>query len=331
MTLTTTTTRANVILSEFLREVPLKALTPKVVMWNLLNQDNIDGVPSLTKEIPVESDLGAAIAGSEGVAFTTVTPLAYDSSISVTPTEAAMARADITTRAMRRALPGMTAGQVYDRIATGDLSGLGTLLQDEAARLMQMGWEKVETDCQALLDDASSSVGTSTQDLTLANLLAALAIMEGRDLAHEDMAWILAPQQIVDLRTELSSGSGAALNTIQINQADASFFNVNPDMSRNGFKGSLLRLPIYSPSQSLNPRPNAGADVAGALACIGRGVTGQPGSQRGFAEFTEGHGPRFLFSFDTAARVVYLVLVWEYAVVEHTDLHYVSIVTDAPT
>jgi len=327
--LTTSSTRANVMLTRILRDAPLRALTPKVVFWNLINHDNIDGEPGLTKEIPVESDLGAAGTATEGVTVTQSVQLTYDASVSVTPTEAAAQRADITTRAIRRKIPGMTADAVYDRIAVGDLSGLGTLLQDEAAKLMAMMWEKAESDCLALLDDASESVGTSTSDLTIAQLIAALAIMEGRDLEHDDMAWVLAPEQLNNLRTALQTGSGSSLSAIW-GKADTSFFDFHPDAPRNGYKGGFLGLPIFTPSQSIIPRANAGEDVVGALVCIGRGVTGQAGSQRGAHEFTEGHRPKFLFAFDTMARVVAMLGLWEYAVVEHTDKHYVSIISDAP-
>jgi hypothetical protein len=327
MSLTTTTTRSTVLLTELLSDVALEPLTPKTVFWPLINQDSIDGGAGLTRKYPKKSDLGAATAATEGVDFTSTTTLSYGTAITATPTEAAVARADITTRAIRRAFPGQPASVVMARILANDFTGLLGVLDDEARSLMRMCYEKVETDCCALLDDAATTVGSTGVDLSVANLLLAIYDLEANEPEHEDFIFVMHPQQTADMRTALLSLS-AASSAVWFQQADAGIVNFAGDVSRNGLKGSFLGIPWYQTSPSVNPLPNSGADVAGALLCRGSGLPER--GQRGAHVFVEGHAPAFLLDVDPSARTIELMAIWEYAVVEHTDPHYISIVTDAP-
>ena len=328
MALTTTTTRSSVILSEVLADATLKALTPKTVFWNLINHDVHDG-PALVKKYTKDADIGAATAATEGVAFTTTTTLSHDTAISATPTEAAVIRSDITTRAMRRKVPGMSANDVYDRIAVGDFSGLMGLLGEEVERLTKALYEKAETDCFALIDDASVTAGSTGVDLSVANTLSAIYSLEAGEPENENLVWCMHPEQTNNLRSALMSTSSASSAT-WMQQVDASLLNFVPDLPRNGLKGSYLGIPWYQGSPSVNPLPNSGNDVAGALLCLGRGAIGDGDFLRGAHLFVEGHPIKWLFDFDTSARTVFLMGVWEYAAVEHTDAHYISIITDAP-
>lgn len=325
MALTTTTTRASVMLSEILSEVALEPLTPKLVFLPLINQDTMDGESALTKKYPKKSDLGPATAATEGTDFTTVTTLGYDTAISATPVEAAVARADVTTRALRRKVPGISNAAIFDRILNCDFRGILGLMQDEARSLGRMVQEKMEKDACALLDDASTSVGSTGVDLTVANLLLSIALLDANECEHDDRIFVMAPIQTSDLRTALLSLSSAS-SSVWANQADAGVVNVSRDLSNNGLQGSFLGIPWYQTSPSVNPLPNSGADVAGALLCRGRG---KPTDQRGAHVYLEGHPPAFLVDIDASARTVELIDIAEYAIVEHTDPHYISIITDA--
>lgn len=327
---TQASTYSAVILNEVLNDASLKALTPKVVAWNHFNQDSIEGAASLSKEYPVQADLGAAAAATEAVDFSTVTTLSYSSSVTVTPTEAAVARADITTRAMRRKFPGMSTDQVFGAIMGGDYSLIVDLLEEEASRLAGMLYEKAETDCIALLDDFTDVAGTSTVDIDVAVFLTALYKLEENEPEHENFAALLDIEQIRTLRSDLTSNGATADGIVFNSQADASVVNFLSDGARNGYKGTLLGVPMFQLAPSLRLTANTGADVVGALVCRGQGVPGQPGSLNGAAVFTEGHSIRYLVDVDASKRMIELIAVWEYGVAELRDAHGVSIITDAP-
>ena len=331
MAVTTSSTYANAILNEVLAQVPLKALTPKAVLQNLINRDSIDGAASLSKEYWGHTDIGAASAASEGTALSTTTTLSLASTITATPTEFASMLAEITTRAIRRKIPGRTADEVFAAFEQGDPSMMIPILEEEAMRMYLAGVEKLETDLATLLAslNGGTAVGSTGVNFSLANLLAAILALESNEPENEDFVLALAPIQVSDLRTEilsLSSGSSA----IWTSQADASMSNFINDVSRNGLKGTVLGIPVYQMSSSIVQTANSGADVVGALMCRGVGAPDTPGSQRGALCFTEGHAPKFLPVLNSLARSVSLAMLWEGVAFELTDKHGVPIVTDAP-
>lgn len=329
MALTTTTVAANVIQNEVLREA-LNPLGPKNVYLPFCSMDNIDGEPSLSVEYPKKSDLGPAAAGTEGVDFTSTTTLGYGTTVTVTPTEAAVARADITTRAARRKAPGETMQAFATRIMAGDFTGLLGLLEEEVGRLSPMLQEKAEVDVEAALDDFTDSVGSTGVDITFANLVDAIALLEGNEPEHENFAWFWDKEITRIIRTLLTSGANNALSAaFGGGQADAGIINFAQDNSRSGFKGSFLGIPVYQMSPSTNPLPNAGADVAGALVAWGNGRPGV-GAQNGATVFVEGHAPVVLVDVDPSSRTIEMIALWEYGVAELRDEHGVTLICDAP-
>jgi hypothetical protein len=329
MAISTTTTQANNILNEILNDRILKALTPRNVVSQLFNYDSMDGAASLSKEYVKLADDGAAAAATEGNDFSTITTMGYDTTVTVTPTEAAVARADITTRAMRRESPGMSANDVYSKFQSGDLMGVANLLADKVERLYRMCAEKLEVDAAACLDDYSNTAGSTGVDLTVANLLTALYSLEAAEPEHDGFAWVLHPEQINTIRSLLLTQAAAAASSgMWVSQADASLVNFNMDAAKNGLKGSFLNIPVYQTSHTVNPLPNAGADVAGALIAVGQGRPGE--GLRGPNVILEGHAPVVLVDFDVSARSAELLVIHEYAIGEITDKHGVSIITDAP-
>mgnify|MGYP006277118745 CR=1 FL=1 len=327
MALSTTTVYSNAILNEVMNDVPLKALTPKVVCWNHFNQDSMDGAASLSKEYYKLSDLGAAVAGTEGVDFATVTTLGYDATITVTPTEAAVARADVTTRAMRRKLPGMSSDMVFGALQAGDFSSIIGILEEEAMRLSAMLYEKAEKDCIAQLASYSNTAGSTGVQLTIDAFITALFKLEQSEPEHGEFVFLGDVKQIKALRAELTSNGATADGVVWNQQADAGFVNYINDAARNGLKGSLLGIPMFQLSGSLGITANAGADVVGALIARGQGAPGAPGSLRGPNVFLEGHPQKFLVDVDASARTVELIGLWEYGVAEHTDTHGVTVIS----
>lgn len=328
MATTTSSTYSNVILNEVMRSGALASLKPKFVALEDINRDSIDGASSLSVEYAFNSDIGAASSATEGTDISSTTTLALASSITVTPTEGAGIRSDITTRALRRRLPGVTNDALWDLIEAGDMSAILPVLAEEAPRLANAMLEKAEVDVAALYDDFSDTSGSTGVDLTIANLLTALYKLKENEPEHEDFIFKMHPQQTFDLQTVLLTGGTGATGAAWFQQADANVMN----QSRNdagGLRGSFLGIPWKETSPSVNPLPNAGADVAGVLVCRGEGAPG-PGAQNGGHVFVEGHPMRFVVDVDKSARMIELIGLWEYGVAELRDAHGVSIITDAP-
>ena len=102
-----------------------------------------------------------------------------------------------------------------------------------------------------------------------------------------------------------------------------SIMSHRPDSSRMGLRGALWGIPVYETSDTVNPDPNSGADVAGALMLID-GPEG-PGALQGLER-----GPLVnYFELNGSLRSIELTSKYEAAVGERMDEGGVSIITDA--
>lgn len=327
---TTTTTLSSAILTEILGPISIPAHTPKITLIPLINQDSIDGEGSLTKQYHVDTDLGQAAAGTEGTDFTTNTELTKGTPVQATPTEGAIAKGELTDRAVRRRFPGQASAAVWAAMAAEDPTRFAALTQGEAERLTMMCLEKAEADAAALLGALSNTVGTSGTDIGVVDMVNALFTMKTLEPVHEDMLWYLWPNQLQELTLELGVTTGGLTGAVWFQQADASFINMFPDDQRNGLRGSFLRVPVYEGSHSLRVLVNVGADVAGALMLRGQGAPDVPNAQLSPFCFTEGAPLRFDMDTDASKRASELLCIYEYAAVEIDDANAVGIYTDAP-
>lgn len=310
---TTATTYSSRILSEILSASVIPAHTPKHVVMPLCAQDSIDGEPSLTKKYPKFSDIGKASAGTEGTDLSTNTTLSMGTAISVTPTEGALIKSTVTTRAARRKYPGASGDGLYEALRTGNMASVVGYLRDEATRLMLACMETAEFDCAALLGSLSTSVGTTGTVNTVANMINAIYQLEILDPWHDQRAFVLTPQQLKDLRLELGSTGGGLGGSVWTNVGDTSFFNESNDVSRNGAKGAFLGIPVYQYAKNVRTTINSGADEPGALISVSNDPV-----QSTFV-FCEGEPFRFDVQVDASLRAVELVAVYEYAAAEIDD------------
>ena len=324
---TTSTTWSKVTLSESLRGVVMAHTADKIVMRNLMNFDSIDGVPSLSADYPVYTDLGPLSAGSEGTDISANIEMALGTTVTLTPTEGAAGKATITTRAMRRRIPGYQGSSLYEDLAQKDLALVTNALRPEAMRLMLAAREKVEGDCVALLASLSNTVGTSGSDLSIADLLTAQYQMRTQSPHHRDWAYTLTANQFLEAQTAFGGASGTAAS-VWFQQGNVDFLNLNPDASRVGYEGTVMGIPIYVFESAHNQTANAGADVVGGLICVGRGSP-ESGQQGAFA-YVEGEPVRYFIDSDESARQGELGIIAEYAAGVLDDNAGVGIVTDAP-
>lgn len=326
MATSTTTVWTSQILTEALRPLAFAAHTPKSVIVGHVNSDSLDGLPTLKKQYAVDADIGAAGTASEGSDISSSTTLSKGTAVTLTPTENAAIRVDITERALRRKMPGLPSGAVDRLIASGDVVSFASMIGSEAGRMVAAGDEKLEDDLANLLGSASNTVGTSGTDIAFSDCISAIYTLKTLEPMHEDLVFIFTPNQVRELQTSVLGTAADVLTQ----QGDLSFFNFRPDMSRNGFRGTLLGIPVYEYSHSLRTTANSAADVVGALMCRGVGAPDTPGGQLGALGVVEGAPPRWSMEYDASLRTVELFYIHEYAVGILDDDNIVGIVTDAP-
>ena len=147
-----------------------------------------------------------------------------------------------------------TAAEIGIMATVTDVLDVSSIAAAHGAKLRQLGrslGDKMDVDICALFSGFSTTVGTSTSNITLANLLDGIYSIEVADAGGlGGLVSVLHPRQTADLRTEL--------------EADAASIYVgtpHPGPSSAGFFGSWFGIDVY---QSTNV-PTSGGDVVGGL------------------------------------------------------------------
>jgi len=126
------------------------------------------------------------------------------------------------------------------------------------ARLKQLGralGDKLDVDICALFSGFSNAVGSTTNDITLSDLLDAIYNLEVNDAAGlGSIVAVLHPRQTADLRTELEADSASIYTNTSPNSLSKAMA---------GYFGSWFGIDIF---QSTNvPLANGSADRAGGI------------------------------------------------------------------
>ena len=326
MAVTTSTVQTDRILPELINEQLGPASRARVVALNHCSLDSIAGLPTKTKAYPRAADDGAASSATEGTDITATTTMSLGTQLTLSVTEGAGVRSDVTNTTVERRAPGLSGQALIDAVLAGDGRVL-SIFAEEFARHNVMAMEKVETDVMALLDDFSTSVGSTGVNFSLADAESAMYQLTNLETGRENQwVFLLAPIQVSDLRNEIAISSGGAVGPIWSTDIQ-SITSMNASLPVNGLAGSLFGIPVYQTATSVNPSPNGGADEAGALLVsgMGRGPNDMPGA----LQFLEGNPIKYTFEYDASARHTELVTTYEYAVGERFDDFGVSIITDA--
>lgn len=326
-------TNVAAVQSHIMTEILGRALAPlfrKYIMLKWLNRSNIDGDASLTRAIPVQDAIAAAYPDIEGAAPGNSAAMPYGARINLTPV-GYVQLIELSMRAIRRRMPGATRDQVIAAIESGDPSTL-PIVEEAVALSIDAHLRAAEAAALALTNGLSRVAGVTNTTLSVATVLDAqtrllngdtTSIVSGKP-AHEEMVLVIDEIGVLHLRAQLASGTGAALSGLWANpQSDLSLFNLQPDTDRSGFRGALAGTPIFAADSAM--MVTTASDIQGALILVGRGATAEPGSQRGFAEFCEGHAPSVEFARDVRSDILSVPSRWEWVVVEHTDLHGVQV------
>lgn len=330
---TTSTTVTSRIRSEHIGAVARKAHTPKSVVTPLVNYASLAGLPTLTYQHTPEADLGPASAGTEGTEITANTELTYDSAVTFTVTEGALVRSLITIQAMERQVPGLDTGGLspFDILNSMDYDAQLALLASYGARQLGMAAEKLEDDLLNLATSFSNTVGGGAAvDLSISDIIAAMFQHEAQNPVAPGKALVLYPHQIRELRDEAGVTNGGFGGSVWTAQGDLSFFNDRADISRRGFAGTLLGIPVYQAAHDL--RTESGNAAYGALMTIPSNEAARnmddPSPEYGAWAMVEGNQPRWFIESSAPNRGVILVLQHEFITGELDDLGGVAIVSD---
>ena len=145
--------------------------------------------------------------------------------------------------------------EVTDFAAATSITGPEALMAFIAMDGGKLCGEMMEDDVVGLFPSATSSVGTSGQDLSVADFLQAIATLD-TNKARGRRVCVLDDQQAFDLRAAVAASQGTV------------FGNSNTDQSvlvarGNGYVGELFGVPVWM--SNLTETANAGADVVGAM------------------------------------------------------------------
>lgn len=232
---TTTSTFNDVSYASILTDMVLDALMASVVTPPLLSYYDLAGDASDTVKIP-KADKFTAAGVSQGV--------------------------EATNTALTSASVTIQASEIAFQATITDVLEVTDIPAAHGARLRQIGRamaDKLDVDICALFSGFSSSVGTTTVDLSLANILDAIFTLENADAAQTGpIVGVLHPRQVADIRNALDAEAGIAYEGIAGFRAS----NLGP-MPAPGFAGAWYNIPFWSSTNV--PTANLGADRSGGI------------------------------------------------------------------
>ena len=152
------------------------------------------------------------------------------------------------------------AGDVTDQSAEG--SALGVL--ESIANFTRALVNKMDADGCGILDNFSTTVGTSNADLTIGNLLSAYYSLL---LANEmrSPVYVLHPIQYLDAASAIVASAAPVFGAQNVIGGFMGFQPNDPN-----FRGTFMGIPVYTSSNV--PSVNSDADRGGALFSAGRAL-----------------------------------------------------------
>ena len=282
----TTTTYNDTVYSAIIADMVLDALMAHVVTPPLLRKFDLSSQPSKAVDVPkADSFTAAALTEGTEVANTALT----------------------TTKVTG------TAAEVGIMATITDVLEVSDIAAAHGSRLKQLGrsiGDKVDTDITALMGSFSNTVGTTTADLTLANILSAIYTLEAAN-APKPYVGVLHPIQISDMRTALETNANSPFQSQGIR---AGTDELGP--AGNGFAGSWFGIPLYFSTNV--PTANAAADRAGAIFSVNYALG-----------MVEKWASKLVPMYWPPIRGWVLVATANYGVFEIEDSAGVAIITDA--
>jgi N4-gp56 family major capsid protein len=282
----TTTTYNDTVYSAIIADMVLDALMATVVTPPLLRHFDLRNQASKSVDVP-KADKFTAAAVAEGT--------------------------ELANTALTTAKATGTAGEVGIMATVTDVLEVSDIPAAHGARLRQLGrslGDKLDVDICGILDDFSNTVGTTTVDLAVTDILSAIYTLEAAD-APKPYVGVLHPVQINDLRVALESNANAPFQSQGIR---AGTNELGP--AGNGFAGEWFGIPLHFSTNVVTA--NAAADRAGAI------------FSRNYAlGMVEKWAAKIVPMYWPPIRGWVLVATANYGVFEIEDSAGVSVITDA--
>ncbi len=288
------------------REVQIQ-LTDMASLWNhpaIVNYGDMRGRGSTQLDIPLiglgGADRMAAVAENASTSNTALT----DASPAIT----------IARQALQR--------QISDLAELTDPSaGLGANIRSLASDMVNSASMRYTEMIAALVDDFTSTVGTTTVDMSADDQFSAqFTLTQASVPTGPGYLEVLYPTQLTDLQNSLRAEAGA----LQFQAATAEMLNIKGQ----GFAGRLNGVDIFV--SSLVPTANTGADSGGGM--FGRGALGSAFGSVPIAPGEAGSqmfGPiKVEFERDAAGALTKIVGNFYVGVGAIEDSRGVSIITD---
>lgn len=295
MAVTTTTTLTELVNAEFINPAILEYAIDYVVAAPFVNALDLRGKATKVGSFPKWVLDSAADVSAETDDITTTTEL-ETTDVQITAAEIGLRR-DITDAALEETIIG---SQLFDFIAV------------DAARLAAVA---LDDDICALFAglNGGTAVGTSTADLTIANMVQAQATVRQGKMRGR-LVYILDDQQALDLQAAAAAGTGTILG---------SFISLAMDgTTESGYLGTFMGADVWT--TGLCDTANTGANVVGA--CFIRGDTHPLAAAFGMVMTRD---VRLASERDESARSTSVVMTAKWGVGEISDASGVPIVTDA--
>ena len=283
---TTTTTYNDTVYAAIIADMVLDALMAHVVTPPLVRKFDLSSQPSKTVNVP-KADAFTAAAVAEGT--------------------------ELTNTALTTSYATGTAGEVGIMATITDVLEVSDIPAAHGARLKQLGRsiaDKIDVDITALLGSFSNTVGTTTADLTLANILSAIYTLEAAN-APKPFVGVFHPIQISDVRTALETNANSPFQSQGI---QAGTNELGP--AGNGFAGSWFGIPLYFSTNV--PTANAAADRAGGIFSVNYALG-----------MVEKWASKLVPMYWPPLRAWVLVATTNYGVFEIEDSAGVAVITDA--
>jgi hypothetical protein len=319
---------ANEITTTSVNDVTNSALVEPVIIMALSEQPGIAvqscrefnaiGKPTNVLTIPKQDSFWGS-ANDDGVGV--------DTEFNGTEATALSNTAVTTSAATLTAAEYGVAHQVTDNVGEDsaiDALELMNLFTGSMLKALQLA---LDDDFCALFASLSQSVGTTTADLTVANMLAAHSGIRTRGTVADAVQYVLDTQQAEDLDTALSGANAAAaiyaLSADRIiNYQPSGDYGMSPSRKVASFRGADVFV------TGLTDTANAGADVVGACFCPTTALNDATGATT-FGLIWK-RLPRFEAQRQAKSRAQDIVMSMRAGVAELQDGSGTKIVTDAP-
>ncbi len=310
----TTTTLDDLTNATLVEPVIIYALSEQPGLWRLCREFNLIGKPTLAAKIPTETSWwGSADDDGAGV------DLEFNGTEATTLSNTATSSGSVTcTPAEYGAAHALTDNVAEDSVPI-------EFITQQSMRMLHVLSLAMDDDFVALFASLSNSVGTTTVDLTVAQLIAAQQGLRTRGAVADAICYVLDNQQAFDVEAALQAGTGAQFALAAdrlINYAPTPDNGMGTTRQVMMFRGA----PVYA--SGLTDTANAAADVVGACFCPSTAHNDAVGST------TFGMAwkrlPRFETQRQAKLRATDLVMTCRAGFVELQDGSGTKIVTDAP-